>query len=175
MVMISRTRPHDSLVIVTTLTDSKKRPVIASVMVNGRGYFNSVEVDANIMTSAYGREGFKKFLTDAFTEDRILSVDKERSHRLRTIPGVQFPNNIPIGDSSDNIARFRDTVNTSIRENGAEYDKKMEQEKNNHRYQLKDVGEVDYDKLTAVFVSFTLNESDKKYTPTHNAAKDRQI
>jgi hypothetical protein len=46
------------------------------------------------------------------------AVDKSKSHQLRNTPGVQFPNNIPAGDFTDNIARFRDTVNSSIRTEG---------------------------------------------------------
>ena len=112
MVMVSRTRPNDSIVVVTSLVDQKKRPIIAAILLDGNGNYNSVAIDANVVTSSYGRTGMQDFVTRAFSEGRMLYLNEKRSRTLQNTPGVQFPNNIPKGDFKDNIARFLANVNS---------------------------------------------------------------
>lgn len=120
IVMISATRPDDSLVLVSNMIDPQGRPIIISLR-QGRGYVEAERIQANVMTSAYGRNDFNEFLQSALTQDRLLYVDAKNSHQLSQVPGVQFPDKMVVGDYTDNIARFRTLVNTQSAQNFAAY------------------------------------------------------
>ncbi|MGI5891734.1 MAG: hypothetical protein ACOX7H_03225, partial [Bacillota bacterium] len=94
MIMASATK-DDSAVILTEVIDEKKRPIIVAVKANGYGNYNDIEIDANIMTSAYG---INDFIARAYKEDRILYFNNEKSQLLRKTPGVQFPDNLASAD-----------------------------------------------------------------------------
>ena len=111
IIMVSKTRPNDSVVLLTELIDRQGRPVLAAIRFDGRGRYNNVQIDANVMTSAYGRTGVNNFVKDALEENRILDVNKEKSQFLEKSPGVQFPDELYKTSFEDNIARFRRLVN----------------------------------------------------------------
>lgn len=105
IVMQSRTRPEDSIVITTEMLDNMQRPIIAALR-KGRGYLLAKDMEANILTSAYGRAGFLNFVNAAIRENRILYANKEKCHSLEKILSVQFADNFSLT-----------VVNTSIPEN----------------------------------------------------------
>lgn len=119
IIMVSKTRPNDSVVLLTELIDRQGRPVLAAIRFNGHGNYNNVEIDANVMTSAYGRTGVNNFVKEALEENRILDVNKEKSQFLEKTPGVQFPDNLYKTSFEDNIARFRRLVNGETRQYSA--------------------------------------------------------
>lgn len=120
IIMVSKTRPNDSVVLLTELIDRQGRPVLAAIRFDGRGRYNNVQIDANVMTSAYGRTGVNNFVKDALEENRILDVNKEKSQFLEKSPGVQFPDELYKASFEDNIARFRRLVNGETRQYGWE-------------------------------------------------------
>lgn len=119
IIMVSKTRPNDSVVLLTELIDRQGRPVLAAIRFDGRGRYNNVQIDANVMTSAYGRTGVNNFVKDALEENRILDVNKEKSQFLEKSPGVQFPDELYKTSFEDNIARFRRLVNGETRQYSA--------------------------------------------------------
>lgn len=93
MVMDSLTR-DDSVVIVTSAVDKENRPIIGAIKFDGFGNLNDIEIDANILTSTYGRNNFNYFIKRNVDENKILYWDKEKSQELIKTPGLQLPDNL---------------------------------------------------------------------------------
>lgn len=55
----------ESVVIVTSLLDKIKNPIIVSIKKDGKGIFNSVEIKSNFITSIYGKEKFNNFVNSS--------------------------------------------------------------------------------------------------------------
>lgn len=53
---------NGSIVLITHLADKQGRTVIASIKTNGKGTVNDTRIDTNVMTSAYGRNNYDKFM-----------------------------------------------------------------------------------------------------------------
>lgn len=62
----------DSIVLTTDLSDKQDRTIIASIKINGKGNINDVRIDTNIMTSAYGRNNYDKFMQDNIKNGNLL-------------------------------------------------------------------------------------------------------
>lgn len=105
----SNTR-DDSVVLLTKLQDKQGQPVIAAVKFKGNAYNGGVEVEANLLASAYG----KKNVNSLFTPQNILYVSKKESSLLGNIPGLQLPNNIATMNFDKNVAQFRNKVKSSM-------------------------------------------------------------
>lgn len=75
--------------------NAQNRPVIVSVLMDGRGVMNAVEIDANIMTSAYGKDNIKAFLKKTFADaNNFYYVEIKKSLALADTLGLQLPNTI---------------------------------------------------------------------------------
>ena len=111
MIADSFTR-DDSVVIITEAIDSENRPVVAAILLNGSGRLDGNHIDANIMTSAYGRNNFQSFLDRIAESDSVIYFDKEKSQDLSVSLGVQFPHAITSLDSGVIIHQAKAFVNT---------------------------------------------------------------
>lgn len=111
MVMDSITR-DDSVVVLMSTMDSESRPVIAAIKFDGHGNLNDIEIEANILTSTYGKDKFKDFLQRNIDANTILYWDKEKSQELIKTPGVQFPDNLNLLDSNTIIRKAKAFVNS---------------------------------------------------------------
>ncbi len=120
MIMTSKTKSDDSIVIVTDAINKNNVPVVVSVNYGRTGYYNDIEIDSNNITSIYGKDGFRELLIDAYSNNRMLFVSKQKSQQLENIPGLQLPSNIPVVDLSKNIAQFKEHVK-SVMENKPKY------------------------------------------------------
>ena len=110
-VMDSLTR-DDSVVVLTELKDKENRPVIAAVKMNGRGYLKDIEIEANILTSVYGKDNFERFLERNVEAGTILYWNKEKSQSLSVNPGIQFPDVMASIDSDIIIRKAKGFVNS---------------------------------------------------------------
>ncbi|MGI5891980.1 MAG: hypothetical protein ACOX7H_04495 [Bacillota bacterium] len=110
MIMASATK-DDSAVILAEMIGEENRPVIVAVKANGYGYYNDIEIDANIMTSTYGKDGINNFIARAYKEDRVLYFNNEKSQLLRNRPGVQFPDGLASADFTNSIRKFKEKIN----------------------------------------------------------------
>ena len=118
MIIKSNTDANNAdVVIVTNETDQNGDVIIVAIKPDGRGNYNQIEVDSNIIKSAYGKNNLKSYVEKAFKEDRILIFDKLKSQKLTNTPRVQFPNNIPVSDFTNNLTNYRKIVNSIIRKN----------------------------------------------------------
>ena len=82
---------NDSIVVVTAAADDKKRPIIASIKLNGRGIYEIEDVSCNFVTSVYGRNNFLEFIETAASEDKVLFFDKIKTENLLLFQGLQLP------------------------------------------------------------------------------------
>lgn len=62
----------DSIVLTTYLADKQGRTAVASIKIDGKGKVNDVIVDTNVMTSAYGRNNYERWMQDNLDNDRLL-------------------------------------------------------------------------------------------------------
>lgn len=102
-------------VAVTNVMDQKKNPVMAAIKPNGKGYINCIEIDTNVLLSAYGKDNVSNYIRSAMKENRILYVDQLKSQEMMQIPGVQFPNNLLSLDFTETLTRFREKVKENRR------------------------------------------------------------
>lgn len=117
-----------SIVLFVNAGDINKNPVICSIKADGKGFYNTVEIDANIVTSVYGKDSnLVGFLEKAVNENRLLFWDKKMSQTLFNIPGLQLPDNINKLDSNVIIRKFSDVVKENINKKDAKpsYDKQI--------------------------------------------------
>ncbi len=87
---------NNSYVLTTDLSDSQNRQVIASIKIDGKGYIDNIEIDTNVMTSAYGRNNYDSWMQNHQNKGNIV-YDIDRGYvntkKLDTIPRLQLPNN----------------------------------------------------------------------------------
>ena len=106
MIADSFTR-SDSVVIITEVVDSDNRPVIAAIMLNGEGRLGKKHINANIMTSAYGRNNFQSFLNRIADENAVIYWNEKKSQDMSVSLGIQFPNAITSLNSNTIIRKAK--------------------------------------------------------------------
>ena len=116
MIADSLTR-DDSIVIITEALDSNNNPVIAAVMLNGTGRLDNKFIDANIMTSAYGKDNFQSFINRIADNNAVIYWNRKKSQSLSVNLGIQFPDVITNLDSDIIIRQTRANVNSNSTQN----------------------------------------------------------
>ena len=106
----------DSIVLTTYLADKQDRSIIASIKIDGTGKINNVEIDSNVMTSAYGRNDYESFMKKNLENGNLLyDIDQGVIKKIDTTrSGLQLPrtSNIDV-DTVDNVS----TTNNIISQN----------------------------------------------------------
>lgn len=79
---------HDnSIVIITELTDSKNRGILAAIDLN----IKIERHEVNEITTYYGHEHFDYFIEDNIKQGNLLAVNIEKADKLLQSIGVSFP------------------------------------------------------------------------------------
>lgn len=111
----------NSIVLTTYLADKQNRPIIASIKIDGKGTVNDIRIDTNVMTSAYGRNNYDKFMKDNIQKGNLLyDIDQGV---IKKVTGERLQ--LPIRSnfiSNDTKTRFQlpristttNTINNSI-------------------------------------------------------------
>ncbi len=94
----------DSVVLITQAVDKKNKPIIVAIKVNGIGRLENIIIQANVMTSAYGKDNFYSYIKKFIDNDKILFWDKKRSQRVSVNPGLQL-SDVIINLASNTIIR----------------------------------------------------------------------
>jgi hypothetical protein len=95
MVITSESNPSDSVVVLVNIVN-KGDPVIAPIVIDGFGQNKSLRIDANAVTSFYGRENaISKLLTNAVEKENngrvgIFFADKKTSPNVLARAKVQY-------------------------------------------------------------------------------------
>ena len=103
---------NDSVVIITEAIDSQNKPVIAAILLNGSGRVDGKHINANIMTSAYGKDNFQSFLERIVDSDSVIYWNEKKSQDLSVSLGLQLPNAITSLRSGVIIHQAKAFVNT---------------------------------------------------------------
>ena len=104
----SNTR-DDSIVLTTYLADKQDRTIIASIKIDGEGRINNIIVDSNVMTSAYGRNNYEKFMEENIKKGNLLYdidrgiIKKVTGARLQLPRDSNFSINNSITSSKENV------------------------------------------------------------------------
>lgn len=94
---------NNRVIAFTDMKDSAGNTVITPIQLNGRGNWQDVEISANILTTAYGKNNVKDMIFNAIMNDDVLYLDKKRSYALGKTVGVQFPKNLTSEASTNSI------------------------------------------------------------------------
>lgn len=90
IVLNSLSHPRESVVIVADSLDKNGYPIVLPIKLNQKSNYNFVEIDSNVVMTAYGRASFGDFLKDNIAAQTIVFADKEKSQRLLD-SGLQLP------------------------------------------------------------------------------------
>lgn len=101
----------DSIVVITEAVDFNNNPVIAAIKLEGHGAVDSKYIDANIMTSAYGKDNFQNFINKLAKNNAIIYWNNKKSQAMSVNLGVQFPNIMTQLDSNTIIRKAGAFVN----------------------------------------------------------------
>lgn len=76
--VLKNNRAKNELIAVLSWYDKNKNILIAPIKINGRGNENFIEIESNIIKSTYGRENFKNYINDNFSQDDILIIENKK-------------------------------------------------------------------------------------------------
>ena len=99
-----------SIVVVTDMVDPDNSPVIAVIRMDGSGTYNRVEINANFITSFYGRDRFAGFLDRIIANDGLLYVNKEKATTLEAQSSTQWLEKLEGYDSKTIIRKHSASV-----------------------------------------------------------------
>ena len=125
---------NDSVVLSTYLSDRQGRTIIASIRIDGTGRVNNIMIDTNVMTSAYGRNNYDKFMQDNINNGKLLydidrGVIKKVTRARLQLPRTSNSTTKTNGSISTNsIARNSKNVNSNTTSSTS---KSMQNNKNN--------------------------------------------
>ncbi len=110
----------DSIVVITELADNQDRPIIASIKIDGKGIINDIEIDSNVMTSAYGRNNYDKFMRDNIAKGNLLydideGIIKRSDGKLQLRPITSSTNNNSTTNQQSQIAPL--PINSNMQQN----------------------------------------------------------
>lgn len=77
----SKDNKNDIISIINAI-DKNGKPVIVPIHINGKGNRNYIEIDANIIKSAYGKDNIDTFLEKNLTEDNLLFIENKKIRNL---------------------------------------------------------------------------------------------
>ncbi len=97
----------DSIVLTTDLSDKQDRTIIASIKIDGKGDINNIRIDTNVMTSAYGRNNYDKFMQENIKAGNLLyDIDQGIIKKIdKKTVGERLQ--LPMRDSSDSSPRLQ--------------------------------------------------------------------
>ena len=108
----------DSIVIITELADKLDRPIIASIKIDGTGTINDIEIDSNVLTSAYGRNNYDAFMQRNIAKGNLLydideGIIKRSDGKLQLRPTTSSKTDIQGLQLSNNISSSVDNNTTN--------------------------------------------------------------
>lgn len=109
----------ERILLVTTETNSDGEVIVIALDTDRIGRLDNRKVFANVVLSAYGKRSLYEYLRTSNAEGRILFIDKQKSQRLTSAGGVQFPVGIIDTDYTENLSQYRELVKTRIGKNPA--------------------------------------------------------
>ena len=91
---------NDTIVVVLPVFDNDNAPIIVSIVPDGSGVYQQKQIDANFITSIYGKDkSFDKFIKRAAENNQILYWNKQKSQEMFSSLQLQLPQALNILDS----------------------------------------------------------------------------
>lgn len=78
MVIQSSSKPLNNAIFITEIKDRKGHNLITPIDVDTTGMYNNVQIDANQISTNFGKYNFSNFI-DKLTSNDILLIDKEKA------------------------------------------------------------------------------------------------
>lgn len=103
----------DSIVIITDLVDKQDKTIIAIIKKDGTGRINDAFIDSNVLTSAYGRNNYDKFMQDNIAKGNML-YDIDEGIIKRSGGKLQLQ---PFTSINKNISQINNNVKSDISNN----------------------------------------------------------
>lgn len=72
----------DDIICIINAIDKQKNPILIPIKINGKGNRNYIEVEANIMKSAYGKNNLNRYLNKNLTSNNLLFVENKKIRNL---------------------------------------------------------------------------------------------
>ena len=84
-VMVFKNHNMDNEIIaIINAVDKNKKPVILPIKINGSGRQNFIQVEANIMKSAYGKNNLQRYIDDNVRREDILLIENKKIRNLNS-------------------------------------------------------------------------------------------
>lgn len=135
-------RRYGYIVLVTDQTDSEGNYIVVVQRVDSKGRINKRRVDVNKIITVYGKDYIKGQVQDAIADNRMLFVDKKRSHVIDGGISVRFADGHQ-SDFKNNINDFWANVNYE-KSKGSYSLSYSQDEMDAHRAELENDAEANY-------------------------------
>ena len=76
---------EDTMLAVLCDVDCDDLPLIMAVRPDGRGYYETGEIETNFILAVYGRTNFPRYFDNLITPDRVVYYDEERGRELNAL------------------------------------------------------------------------------------------
>jgi len=90
--MIAFDLGNNKIGIMSDKVDVDGSPIYMPIKYNATSVINKVEIEANHISSIYGRDGFDKYIMNNF--DKIMYINKEKTRELFKRSGNNYPNRL---------------------------------------------------------------------------------
>ena len=112
--------PNDlQIIAVVGLKNNDNHQIMVAIKPEGKGNYNKISVDSNVMLSMYGRKNLQNKISDAQKDGRILYVKNlnNNSGILKT-PVSQLHNNPSNTAVANSLNQYKQAVNQFLKKNG---------------------------------------------------------
>ena len=112
--------PNDlQIIAVVGLKNNDNHQIMVAIKPEGKGNYNKISVDSNVMLSMYGRKNLQNKISDAQKDGRILYVKNlnNNSGILQT-PVSQLHNNPSNTAVANSLNQYKQAVNQFLKKNG---------------------------------------------------------
>ena len=112
--------PNDlQIIAVVGLKNNDNHQIMVAIKPEGKGNYNKISVDSNVMLSMYGRKNLQNKISDAQKDGRILYVKNlnNNSGILQT-PVSQLHNNPSSTAVANSLNQYKQAVNQFLKKNG---------------------------------------------------------
>ena len=104
---------NNSYVLTTDISDNQDRSVILSIRFDGKGMVDNYKIDANVLTSAYGRNNYESFMNKHLRQGNVIwDIDRGfiNQNKSDTAQGLQLSNRRTT--NTNNIPQTKTDVNS---------------------------------------------------------------
>lgn len=84
----------DSIVVITELADKNDNIIVASIKIDGKGQINDIAIDSNVLTSAYGKNNYDRFMQENIKKGNLLYDIDDGIIKKTNTPRLELPNDI---------------------------------------------------------------------------------